>query len=119
MQVSSHTPSSKEKNDHSGVCRRVILLSSLPDLLEHKDANVKIEKTFFFFFPLGFCTTPEASKSFHCFAQVILPLGEKDETIGSCWCKTDGNLSHKCLHISTLLQRDYSSPPALSFKCQK
>lgn len=52
MQVSSHTPSSKEKNDHSGVCRRVILLSSLPDLLEHKDANVKIDKTFFFFFPL-------------------------------------------------------------------
>lgn len=81
MQVSSHTPSSKEKNDHSGVCRRVILLSSLPDLLEHKDANVKIDKTFFFFFPLGFCTTPEASKSFHCFAQVILPLG----VLCFCW----------------------------------
>lgn len=48
MQVSSHIPSSKEKNDHSRVCRWVLLLSSLPDLLEHKDANVKIDKTFFF-----------------------------------------------------------------------
>lgn len=85
MQVSSLIPSNKEK----------------------KWSNMKMTKHFSFVF---FCMTLEASKSFHCFAEIILPLEEKDETIGNCWCKMNGNLSHKCLHISSLLQWCQSLP---------
>lgn len=81
MQVSSCIHSSKEKNYHLRVCRRVILFRALPDLIGHKDTKVKIDRTFFPSDAAQLLKLPRASIAW--LRQFCL-WEKKDKNIGSC-----------------------------------